>query len=162
MLAPPLDVPLDWTRVEPFPRDTAAKSFVSGDPAGDRLRVAYFRIGDEAVLRAKVWFGPGTEGPPGYAHGGAVAAALDEAVGAAAWMQGHRVLVARLAVDFRNLVPLGIDATIESSIVSIEGRKVTCRARLSANGATLAEAEGLCVVISSNNAGGSGTAPEAS
>jgi acyl-coenzyme A thioesterase PaaI-like protein len=147
MPAPRLDVPSDWTPIEPFPRSGAARSFVSGDVDGDRLRVAYFRIGDEPVLRARVWFGPGTEGPPGYAHGGAVAAALDEAVGAAAWMLGHRVLVARLAVDFRNLVTLGLDATIDASVVGIEGRKITCRARLSDGSTTLAEAEGLCVVV---------------
>ena len=112
------------------------------------MRVVYYRSGDEPVLRATVWFGPGTEGPPGYAHGGAVAAALDEALGATAWMLGHRVVVARLAVDFRNPVPLGIDATIEASLVGIERRKVTCRARLTHNGTLLAEAEGLCVMIS--------------
>ena len=141
------DVPPDWTPIQPFPRNDTRRSFVSDDPEGDRLRVVYYRSGDEPVLRATVWFGPGTEGPPGYAHGGSVAAALDEALGATAWMLGHRVVVARLAVDFRNPVPLGIDATIEASLVGIERRKVTCRARLTHNGTLLAEAEGLCVMI---------------
>ena len=141
------DVPADWTRIEPFPRIEARRSFVSDAPDGDRLRVVYYRNGDEPVLHATVWFGPGTEGPPGYAHGGAVAAALDEALGATAWMLGYRVVVARLVVDFRNLVTLGIDATIESSVVGVDGRKVTCRARLTHNGALLAEAEGLCIMI---------------
>jgi acyl-coenzyme A thioesterase PaaI-like protein len=148
MRAPDPHVPADWVRISPFPTPSNAKrSFVSDDPQGDRLRVVYFRAGDDPALRAKVWFGPGTEGPPGYAHGGAVAAALDEAVGGAAWMHGHRVVVARLSVDFRNLVTLGIDATIESSIVGIDRRKITCRARLSHDGTLLAEAEGLCVVV---------------
>jgi acyl-coenzyme A thioesterase PaaI-like protein len=146
--SPVPDVPSDWTPIEPFPpRSETRRSFVSDDPDGDRLRVAYYRSGDEPVLRAKVWFGPGTEGPPGRAHGGAVAAALDEAVGAAAWMLGHRVVVARLAVDFRSPVPLGIDAAIESTVVNVDRRKITCRARLTHNGALLAEAEGLCVMI---------------
>jgi acyl-coenzyme A thioesterase PaaI-like protein len=145
--APTLDVPADWTPIQPFPRTTANRSFVSDDPLGDRLRVAYFRKHDEPMLRAKVWFGPGTEGPPGYAHGGAVAAALDEAVGAAAWMLGHRVVVARLAVDFRSPVPLGTDATIESSVTGVEGRKIRCRARISNGDVLLADAEGLCVTV---------------
>jgi acyl-coenzyme A thioesterase PaaI-like protein len=147
MSAPKPMVPADWLEIQPFPRVNAKRSYVSDDPAGDRLRVAYFRRAQEPILRAKVWFGPGTEGPPGCAHGGAVAAALDEAVGAAAWMMGHRVVVARLAIDFRNLVALGIDATIEASIVAIDGRKITCRARLIQDEVLLAEAEGLCVTV---------------
>jgi acyl-coenzyme A thioesterase PaaI-like protein len=149
MSAPRPEVPADWLEIQPFPRVDAKRSFVSDDPGGDRLRVVYFRRSQEPILRAKVWFGPGAEGPPGYAHGGAVAAALDESVGAAAWMMGHRVVVARLAVDFRNPVTLGIDATIEASIVAIDGRKIICRSRLIHDETLLAEAEGLCVTVPS-------------
>ena len=145
--APRPQVPPDWTRIDPFPRVHAKRSFVSDSVESDRLRVMYFRIGDEPILRAKVWFGPGTEGPPGVAHGGAVASALDEAVGGVAWMLGHRVVVARLTVDFRTMVPLGVDATIEASITGIDGRKVSCRARLSDDHTVLAEAEGICVML---------------
>lgn len=147
MSAPKPDVPADWLEIQPFPRVDAKRSYVSDDPDGDRLRVVYFRRGEEPILRAKVWFGPGTEGPPGYAHGGAVASALDESVGAVAWMLGHRVVVARLMVDFRNLVVLGIDATIEAHVVAIDGRKITCRSRLLHDETLLAEAEGLCVTV---------------
>jgi acyl-coenzyme A thioesterase PaaI-like protein len=145
--APTPDVPADWTEFRPFPRSTASRSFVSDDPLGDRLRVVYFRKPGEPILRAKVWFGPGTEGPPGYAHGGSVAAALDEAIGAAAWMHGHRVVVARIAVDFRSPVPLGTDASIESSVVEVDGRKIRCRARMKNGETLLAEAEGLCITV---------------
>ena len=145
--APQPQVPLDWTRIDPFPRVQTKRSFVSESRETDRLRVMYFRIGDEPILRAKVWFGPGTEGPPGIAHGGAVACALDEAVGGVAWMMGYRVLVARLTVDFRTVVPLGIDATIEASISGVDGRKVSCRASLTDERTVLAEAEGLCVIL---------------
>jgi acyl-coenzyme A thioesterase PaaI-like protein len=107
----------------------------------------YFRVGDEPVLRGKVWFGPGTEGAPGIAHGGSVAAALDEAVGGVAWMLGHRVVVARLTVDFRTMVKLGTDATLEATLAGVDGRKVTCRARLTDGDALLAEAEALCVML---------------
>jgi len=140
-------VPPDWSPVEPFPEVRPARSFVSDDPLGDRLRVAYFRRGAEPILRAKAWFGPGTEGPAGYAHGGSVAAVLDEAVGAAAWMAGHRVVVARLAVDFREMVALGTHATIEAAMTSIKGRKITCRARMTDGDTLLAEAEAVCVVL---------------
>ena len=48
--------------------------------------IHYFRTGPDRSLRAKVLFGPGTQGPPGHAHGGSMAAVLDEAMGGAAWM----------------------------------------------------------------------------
>lgn len=139
----------EWDPVDPFPQLRPQRSFVSDDPAGDRLRVAYFRRrnDDAASLRATVLFGPGTEGPPGHAHGGSVAAVLDEALGAAAWLAGHTVVVARLTVDFRAMVPIGTEATIDARVVSVDGRKVTCRARMSAGGTLLAEAEALCVTV---------------
>src|SRR5579859_3317215 len=34
------------------------------------------------------------QGPPGHAHGGAIAAVLDEVMGAAVWRAGHPVLLA--------------------------------------------------------------------
>jgi acyl-coenzyme A thioesterase PaaI-like protein len=145
--APTPSVPDNWTRIDPFPRTHSKRSFVSETLDTDRIRVMYFRVGDEAVLRGKVWFGPGTEGPPGIAHGGAVAAALDESVGGVAWMMGYRVVVARITVDFRTMVRIGTDATLEASIAGVDGRKVTCRARLNDGETLLAEAEALCVVL---------------
>ena len=145
--APAPRVPDNWTRIDPFPRIHTLRSFVSETLDTDRIRVMYFRVADEPLLRAKVWFGPGTEGPPGVAHGGAVAAALDESVGGVAWMMGYRVVVARLTVDFRAMVRIGTDATLEASIAGVDGRKITCRARLTDGDTLLAEAEALCVVL---------------
>lgn len=144
---PELELPAGCRWIDPFPEIRPKRSFVSDSPTGDRLRIAYFRRGDEPALGARAWFGPGAEGPPGYAHGGAVAAVLDEALGAVAWMNGHRVVVARLTVDFRTLVALGIEATIEAWIAGIDGRKVTCRARMLNGDTLLAEAEGLLVML---------------
>jgi acyl-coenzyme A thioesterase PaaI-like protein len=137
----------EWEAVDPFPQLRPQRSFVSDDPAGDRLRVAYFRRPGEQALRATVWFGPGTEGPPGHAHGGSVAAVLDEALGAAAWLAGHPVVVARLTVDFREMVRVGTEAIVDARVVSVDGRKVTCRARMTAGDTLLAEAEALCVTV---------------
>lgn len=82
-------------------------SFVSGDPFGNRIRVRYFKRERDGALVGKVWFGPGAEGPPGHAHGGSMAAVLDEALGAAAWMSGHPVVAAKLVTVFRRMLPLG-------------------------------------------------------
>ncbi len=145
-------VPADWAPVDPFPELRQQRSFVSDDGTSDRLRVVYYRRGDEPVLRGRAWFGPGAEGPPGHAHGGSVAAVLDEALGAAAWMLGHRVVVARLTADFRGMIPLGTDASLESWVIDVAGRKVRCRARLMDGDRLLAEGEAVCVILTAEQA----------
>lgn len=132
--------------INPFPGPP--QSFVSGEPEGNRLRVAYFRRAADGALFVRAWFGRGAEGPPGYAHGGSVAAVLDEAMGAAAWMAGHPSVAARISVDFKLMVPLGLDALIEAAVDGVEGRKVATRARLlDGDGRVLAESDGLFVKL---------------
>ncbi|MCU0255640.1 MAG: PaaI family thioesterase [Vicinamibacterales bacterium] len=141
-----------WEPFQPFPELAARESFVSGGPSTHRLRVAYYRRPGDARLLGRAWFGPETQGPPGHAHGGAVSAVMDEALGAVAWADGHPVVVARLCVDFRHMVPLGTDATFETWVERVDGRKVRTRGRLlDAAGRLLAEGEALCVVIGSDH-----------
>jgi acyl-coenzyme A thioesterase PaaI-like protein len=132
--------------IQPF-RTLGSKLFVSDDTDPLRLRVAYFRRTSDGALIAKVTFGPGAEGPPNCAHGGSIAAALDEALGAAAWMQGDAVLAARLTVTFRRRLPLGTTATIEAKVHRRRGRKLYARGALFANGALVADARSLLVVV---------------
>jgi len=120
--------------------------FISGDPQGERFRVHYYRDAAQ-LLKARIWFGPETEGPPGHAHGGAIAAVLDEVLGLSAWAAGHAVVVANLNVSFRNLVPLKTVVTVDSEVVSVKGRKVLVKGRVCSGSAVFAEAECLCIVI---------------
>lgn len=148
MKAPDVVAEPGWTTVDPFPMPGTARSFVSSDPDGDRLRVAYFRREADNALVGRAWFGPGTEGPPGHAHGGSVAAVLDEAMGAAAWMAGHASLAARLITNFRRMVAIGTDATFEAWVDQVDGRKVHTRARLlDPSGELIAEGEALFVTM---------------
>jgi acyl-coenzyme A thioesterase PaaI-like protein len=124
----------------------ASLRFVSGEPGGNRYRIRYFRDLEQR-LRARVWFGPETEGPPGHAHGGAMAAVLDEVLGLAAWTAGYPVVVGNLNVNFRNLLPLEQVVTVESEVVSAEGRKILVRGRICRGETTFAEAECLCITI---------------
>jgi len=120
--------------------------FVSGDPEGNRFRVRYYRAtGDE--LRARIWFGPETGGPPGHAHGGSMAAVLDEVLGLAAWVAGYKVVVGNLNISFRNLLPLEQVVTVESRVVSAEGRKVMVHGRIRCGETIYAEGECLCITI---------------
>ena len=136
--------------VVPFPGAGERRTFVSGEPDGGRLRVSYFRRGQDGPLVARVFFGPGSVGPPGYAHGGAVAAVLDEAMGAGVWLAGYAAVAARIIVDFRDMVPVGFEGLVETRIEATEGRKISIRAWLFDGEHVLAESEGLFVVLSDN------------
>lgn len=132
--------------VNPFPAGPSARSFVSGAAAAERTRVQYFRDPASDHLHATVWFGPLTEGPPHSVHGGAIAAVLDEAMGGVCWLHGHAVLGARIAVDYRHMVPIGFTGQVESWIERIDRRKLFIRARLSDEHAKVyAEGEALFV-----------------
>lgn len=121
--------------------------FVSGEPEGDRFRVAYFK-NEEGALVARAWFGPETEGPPGHAHGGAMAAVLDEVLGLAAWAAGYPVVVGNLNIHFKELLPLMTVMQVESEIVKVEGRKVTVKGKIvDAEGQVYAEADCLCISV---------------
>jgi len=124
------------------------RSFVSGEPDGDRLRVHYFKRVADGALVGKAWFGPGTEGPPGHAHGGSMAAVLDEAMGGACFLAGHIVLAGRLTTEFKRMVPLGSVVSLEAWVERIEGRKITVRSRLVlADGQEAVGGEGLFVEL---------------
>ena len=120
--------------------------FVSGDPEGERFRVRYYRD-EEKHLHARIWFGPETEGPPGHAHGGSIAAVMDEALGLAAWAAGYQIVVGNLNVSFRNLLPLQKVVTVESRVISVEGRKIMVHGKIFSGEVLYAEAECLCITI---------------
>jgi len=123
-------------------------TFVSGDPSGHRLSIRYYRRENDNALMGKIVFGAGTQGPPGHAHGGSMAAALDEAMGGAAWMLGHPVLAAQLNITFRNMLPLNSCCIIEAAITSVEGRKVRTAATLHNLDGDVVYAEGEALFIS--------------
>lgn len=119
------------------------RGYVSGEPEGRRLRVQYFLRDSDKALVGKAWFGPGTQGPPGHAHGGSMAALLDEVMGAAAWMAGHQVLAAGIKVDFRAMLPLLTVVRLEGLVMEVNGRKVSMQGRLMDEaGKVFAESEG--------------------
>jgi acyl-coenzyme A thioesterase PaaI-like protein len=121
--------------------------FVSGDQTGNRFRMKYFRD-RQSHLVARVWFGPVTEGPPDHAHGGSIAAVLDEVLGLAAWAAGHRVVVGNLNVSFRNLLPIKTVVQVNTRIVAVQGRKVRVQGDVcSLDGTIYATGDCLCIKI---------------
>ncbi|PLY02472.1 MAG: PaaI family thioesterase [Desulfuromonas sp.] len=121
--------------------------FVSGDRTGNRFRMSYFR-NQENNLVVRVWFGPVTEGPPGNAHGGSIAAVMDEVLGLAAWAAGYRIVVGNLNVSFRTLLPILTVVQVDTEVVSVEGRKVMVHGTIrSLDGTVYAEGEALCITL---------------
>jgi acyl-coenzyme A thioesterase PaaI-like protein len=158
----------DWLPLDAHPVGRtiaafAARSFVTNDPQGDRLRVRYearpatvphASAVAPAALRAEVWFGPRTEGPPGHAHGGSVAAVLDEAMGLAVWLAHRPAVAAHIEVDFRQPVPLGTTARVETEAGEADDRKSAVAARLvGTDGTVYAESRGIFVLLAERHAG---------
>ncbi len=129
-------------------------TFVNGTPGDGRLEVRYYRRTEDGALAGKIWFGPGAEGPPGHAHGGSMAALLDDAMGTAGWISGHPVVAANISIDFRSRLPLKSVVTLEAWVERTDGRKVYTKGRLlSADGEVHAEGTGLFIQMSAESFG---------
>ncbi len=155
--APSLDAETGW---KPFNHTAWLErpNYVSGDPDGNRLRIRYYYRESDMALVGKAWFGPGTEGPPGHAHGGSMAALLDEAMGTASWISGHLVLAAKIEVNFRKKLPLGTVVKVEAWLEKVNGRKVFVRGQLiGLDDLIYAESSGLFIKLEPEQFGQLGT-----
>jgi hypothetical protein len=138
-----------WSPVTPLGALGPIRSFVSGDESGDRLRVRYYMREMDRALVGKVWFGPGAEGPPGHAHGGSMAAVLDEAMGAAAWMVGCPVVARSITTKFLAMLPLQHVVIVETRITHAEGRRVLIEGFIAdATGSRFATGFGVFIKLS--------------
>lgn len=139
-----------WNPVN-FPRTFGrGRSFVSGETAGDRLIVHYYAEEPPSSLHALAWFGPGAEGPPDHAHGGSMAAVLDEGMGFSCWHAGHPVVAATITINFRQRLPLRVVHAVECRVLHVEGKKVYTKGRIYnlTSDEEYATAEGLFIVQS--------------
>ncbi|HEX8026959.1 MAG TPA: PaaI family thioesterase [Vicinamibacterales bacterium] len=143
-MTPPIPVPEPgWEPVVPFP--LVEGTFLAD---GQRVRIAYFRKTGEPDLYARAWFATNTMGPPGHVHGGAIAATLDEAMGAAAWMNEFQCVAATIKISFLAMLPLETETTVEARIDRVEGRKIHLRSTLTEpSGKLIAEGTGLFIVL---------------
>ena len=132
-----------WVPAVPFP--SPEDTFLAD---GDRVRLAYFRKPNEPDLYAKAWFGAKTMGPPGHVHGGAMAATLDEAMGAVCWMNGHKVVAATITITFQSMLPIETETIVHATIDRVEGRKIHLRSKLTdPSGRVVTEGSGLFIVL---------------
>jgi acyl-coenzyme A thioesterase PaaI-like protein len=87
------------------------------------------------------------QGPPGYAHGGVLATALDEAMSLLVWDESARLLTARLEVDLESPAPVGSFVEVTARVDAREERKVTLLAEAECDGARVAAARGIFVRV---------------
>ena len=78
------------------------------------------------------------QGPPGFVHGGASAAVLDEAMGAAVWQAGYRAATVHLELDYRKPIPIGEEINIQGWLFSEEMDSATTRGIIYLSDGTIA------------------------
>lgn len=101
----------------------------------------------EGEVRATVTFGSAYEGPPGCVHGGYVAAAFDEVLGAAQTLSGRAGMTGTLTVRYERPTPLYAELRIEATFDRREDRKVFTSGRMYSGDTVTAQAQGLFISI---------------
>ncbi|WP_436795391.1 PaaI family thioesterase [Actinospongicola halichondriae] len=102
---------------------------------------------DDKTMKGVVTFAGGYEGPPGCVHGGYIAAAFDEVLGATQSLSGTPGMTGRLSVDYRSPTPLHEELVFTGIFEGREGRKNFTTGTLHVGDRLCAEAQGLFISI---------------
>jgi acyl-coenzyme A thioesterase PaaI-like protein len=137
---PTIDVDPDGGPMDLF-RDSPVSG--SANPVSIGLRV--HRQGDSAV--GTVVFGPAAEGAPRRAHGGMVAAAIDETMGFVMSIAGELAYTANLNIDFVGPAPMHVPVTITARVRDRSGRKLWVAATGEGPDGVFVRAEALFLAI---------------
>ena len=109
------------------------------------MKVTWFAQ-EDGTIQAAITLTAAQQGPPNLTHGGASAALLDEAMGAAVWFAGFRVAAVNLNVNYHRPLPLGIQVIVFGKIKSISPRKILTTGKIQMPDGTVAvSAEGTYV-----------------
>jgi uncharacterized protein (TIGR00369 family) len=74
---------------------------------------------EDGTINGNITLTESHQGPPNLAHGGASAALLDEAMGAAVWYKGHSVVVVNLNLDYLKPVPLNQEIEVIGRVAEV-------------------------------------------
>jgi acyl-coenzyme A thioesterase PaaI-like protein len=88
------------------------------------------------------------QGPPGLAHGGVIATALDEAMSLLLHGTGTFALTGGLEVELQAPAPVGTFVEVEADVTETEGRRVVLSARAAGEDGPIATARGTFVEVS--------------
>lgn len=115
------------------------------NPLAPPIELGLADSGDRILGRGT--FGAAYEGPPGCVHGGYIAAAFDEVLGAAQSLSGAPGMTGRLTVNYRAPTPLHTELRFEGTLAGVDGRKIFTTGQLWAGTLLCAEAEGLFITV---------------
>lgn len=101
--------------------------------------------GDEVI--AKATFGPAYEGPPGCVHGGYVAAAFDEVLGATQSLSGAPGMTGTLSIRYESPTPLHTEIRFVARIARVEGRKIFVEGESYTGDRLTARADGIFISL---------------
>lgn len=102
---------------------------------------------DANQARGTVTYSHQYEGPPGRVHGGFIAAAFDQVVGAAAALSGQVFFTGSLNVKFFAPTPLHVPLVYEATLDRVEDRRLHATGLLRAGDEVTAECEGIFVTV---------------
>jgi acyl-coenzyme A thioesterase PaaI-like protein len=120
-------------------------SIVSGGANPMGLNATVWREGDVAVM--EVTLGRAFEGAPGRAHGGTIAALLDETMGVVHVFNEALAYTAQLDITYSAPTPIGEPITARAWLARREGRKLYIDASLHAGDVKLASATALFIAV---------------
>ena len=122
------------------------RCFGCGDDNPCGLGLEGWRDGDE--VRGRVTFGKHHSGGPMFAHGGAVATALDDCLGMLLYVIQTPAVTARLETDYRKPVLLNTEYGLHAWMTGREGRKMWAAIDMrDADGQVVAEGKGLFLTV---------------
>jgi acyl-coenzyme A thioesterase PaaI-like protein len=100
-----------------------SRCFGCGDDALGGLRVSS-TVGEGLSVTTEFTVTENHQGAPGLAHGGLLALAFDEALGAVNWLLGAIAVTGRLETDYLLPVPVGTTLHITAQCDGVSGRKI--------------------------------------
>lgn len=121
-------------------------SVVSGPANPMSMGAVYSREGSDVV--ARVILRPAFEGAPGRAHGGMVAAVIDETMGAVLPQAGTPAYTGTLTIRYLAAAPIGEELVFRAWIHRRDGRKLIIHASGHHRDTRFAEAEGVFITVS--------------
>ena len=119
--------------------------FVCGkdNPKGIGVR---WNLMEDKSISSQVTLDLSQQGPPGFAHGGASAALLDEAMGTSVWVSGYQAVAVNLQVNYLKPLPLNNPFKVRGKVEKIDGRKIFASSNIqSMDGTILVTGQGIYI-----------------
>lgn len=85
------------------------------------------------------------EGPPGFVHGGYIAAVIDETLGKVQAQTDNPGMTSNLLIQYIRPCPINLEYSLEGRIIKVEGRRIFTKASITLNGKIMAAAKATFV-----------------